>query len=420
MKLSEMLALAGLLWISTAAHAQKNETVPRLSDLSQAKPSEAALFVSSDEMEYFLRLPKNYDAEKGARLIVFMHGSNMCGLTYLRSFEGAKWCGDDILVCPNGEASGDDPYGANNFGFASANPVATVTREVQEAFNVTRTYIGGHSQGGFVTYSSIMHFPELYQGALPMAGDCWMQNEPNLWEGEPEKLTLQKKIPIAIIHGQKDPIVAFAQGEHAHNVFRAACYPKLRFFAPEKLGHQFMLSPVDEALEWLDAMNAADPATAIERAQGWADPGEWGWACQAALAVNESMSADEESKKIALEILQRAEAPAAKAASEISQTIKGDATGNWVTSWFDFHAQFGSTDAAKKMVENYFKRRADQREPAEKLFWEARQLLRDDKKPDAYAMLEKLLADYPCTYHAFYAKDWLDHRTDKPAPEKFR
>ena len=43
-----------------------------------------------------------YDAKTGARLIVFLHGSNMNGLEYLRSFEAKKWCEDDILCYPNG------------------------------------------------------------------------------------------------------------------------------------------------------------------------------------------------------------------------------------------------------------------------------------------------------------------------------
>lgn len=400
---------------------QQPEKVPQLSNLSEAKPGDAALLTSADGMDYFLRLPKSYDPEKGARLIVFMHGSNMNGLTYLRSFEAAKWCGDDILLCPNGEASGDDPYGSNNFGFGSATPVSNLTREAQAAFRVTRTYIGGHSQGGFVTYSAIMHYPDLFQGAFPMAGDCWMQNEPNLWEGEPETMARQKKIPIAVIHGRVDPVVAFAQGEHAYKVFLAACYPKLRFFAPEKLGHQFMLSPVDEALDWLDAMNVADPKKSLSAAEVWLKQKEWGWAAQVALAVQNSADADETNRQQATAIMQQVEDAASAATVDISSKIKSDSSGSWVSDWFEFHRQFGATTKAQKMVENYFKRRGDQREAAEKLFGEAIVLFRDEKKkPEAYVKLEQLLREYPCTYHAFYAKDWLDQRTDKPKPEKFR
>ena len=47
-------------------------------------------------------------------------------------------------------------------------------------------------------------------------------------------------------------------------------WTKLRLFAPEKLEHQFMLSPVDEALQWLDAMNGREPKRSLELANDWA------------------------------------------------------------------------------------------------------------------------------------------------------
>lgn len=137
------------------------------------------------------------------------------------------------------------------------------------------------------------------------------------------------------------------------------------------------------------------------------------------LAVDQSMTADEESRTLAKTIMQRIEEPATVAANEVASKIKDDKTGNWISDWFEFHHQFGGTEVATKMVENYNKRRADQREPARELFYEARKLFGDEKtKPDGYAKLEKLLVEYPCTYHAFYAKSWLESRTDKPKEEK--
>ena len=139
-----------------------------------------------------------------------------------------------------------------------------MTEEVQKAFKTTITYVGGHSQGGFLTYSVILNFPDLYRGAFPMAGDCWMQNEPNLWEDKPEVLKKQKEIAIAVIHGKADPVVAFSQGEHAYDCFRAMGWTKLRLFAPADLNHMFMLAPVDEAIEWLDAMNGRNEKKSLE------------------------------------------------------------------------------------------------------------------------------------------------------------
>src|SRR5689334_9263417 len=84
-----------------SARAAKEEKVAAVDAPAKVKPGATGLLKASGKgMRYFLRVPKRYDATKGARLIVFLHGSNMNGLEYLRSFEAKKWCEDDILCCP--------------------------------------------------------------------------------------------------------------------------------------------------------------------------------------------------------------------------------------------------------------------------------------------------------------------------------
>lgn len=366
---------------------------------AKVKPGETALLKSKEKgMRYFLRVPKKYASKTGARLIVFLHGSNMNGLDYLRSFEQMKWADDALLACPNGE-EGSDPFGQNNFTFASAPFVADVTREVQKAFKTTVTYVGGHSQGGFLTYSVITLFPELYHGAIPMAGDCWMQNEPNLWEERPEVLEKQRKIAIAVIHGRADPIVAFSQGQHGHDCFRAMGWTKLRLFAPEKLEHQFMLSPVDDALEWLDAMNGLEEKRSLELAAKWAKDGEWGWVVETSKAA----------KKSSADLAKRAEDAASKAADEVEKAMKG-APKDWVPKWLDFWRVHGASNAAQPLVKQYLAKRDKQRRDGERLFGEARAFFQQEKKDEAYAKLEELLEKAPCTYEAWYAQSWLAER----------
>jgi predicted esterase len=348
---------------------------------------------------------------KGARLILFLHGSSMNGLTYLQSFEAKKWCSDDILVCPNGEAEGSDPYGSNNFGFGSAKPVAELTKELQQAFKITRTYIGGHSQGAFVTYSAVMLHPDLFQGALPIAGDCWMQNEPNLWETDAKMHGAQRQVAIAVIHGKADPVVSFSQGEHAFGVFQAAGFQRLRLFAPEKLGHQFMLSPVAEALEWLDAMNAVDAKSTLRLAKAWARDSEWGWVAHAAAAVEGTAGSGASEKREAAAMRAAVEKTATQAVTEMEKKIADDKTGAWSRDWFAFHHRFGSTAAAAGLVERYGRDRARDREAAAALFEKASGRIRSQKDKDSgYDDLRELLAKYPHTYHAWYASEWLRNR----------
>ena len=387
-----------LLFVASQA-AAKEDRPPELDSPAKVKPGTTALLKATGKgMRYFLRVPKSYDARVGARLIVFLHGSNMNGLSYLRSFEAKKWCDDDILCCPNGETpapNGGDPFGQNNFGFDSAPLVAGVTEEIQKAFKTTITYVGGHSQGAFLCYSVILNYPDLYRGAFPMAGDCWMQNEPNLWEDKPELLKQQKEIALAVIHGKADPVVAFSQGEHAYDCFRAMGWTKLRLFAPAKLNHMFMLAPIDEALEWLDAMNGRNENKSYALAAKSVKDGEWGWVWHAARA-----------SKSSAQIQKTAEDAALKALPAITAALKGKPA-DWIPKWVEFWRVYGETNAAKPLVANYLEQRGRQRDAAAQLFNESQVLFRSDKRDDAFKVLEKLRDEAPYTYQGFFASKWL-------------
>ena len=128
---------AALLLVAAVAPcreaAAKDDRPPEVDSPEKVKPGQTALLKAPNGMRYFLRVPKGYGAKAGARLVVFLHGSNMNGLSYVRSFEAKRWAEDAILCCPNGE-KGTDPFGANNFTFDSAPLVADVTTQVKAAF----------------------------------------------------------------------------------------------------------------------------------------------------------------------------------------------------------------------------------------------------------------------------------------------
>jgi hypothetical protein len=308
-----------------------------------------------------------------------------------------KWCEDDILCCPNGE-NGSDPFAANNFGFGSGALVAAVTEEVQGAFKTPVTYIGGHSQGAFVTYSVILHHPALYQGAFPMAGDCWSQNEPSLWEDRPEVMKQQKQVAIAVIHGKADPVVAFSQGEHAYDCFLAMGWTKLRLFAPDNLNHMFMRAPIDEAIAWLDAMNGVNARKSLGLAAKWARDGEWGWAWHAA-----------EASKGGSSLRRAAEAAAAKAVPAMTEALKGEPA-QWVPKWAEFWRIYGATDAAQPLVAEYLKQREQQRAAAVRLFNESQVLFRSQKRDEAFKVLQRLRDEGPHTYQGYFGNKWLSER----------
>jgi pimeloyl-ACP methyl ester carboxylesterase len=392
----------------------KQDKVPKAQSPKEVEVGAKAWLMTKTKRQavYFLRVPKSYDAKKGARMIVFLHGSNMSGYSYLITIEKMGWCTEDLLVCPNGEKGGD-PFGANNFSFGSAPFVADVVKEVAAAFKVRRTYLGGHSQGGFVTYSTIMLYPELFQGAFPMAGDCWMQNEPNLWQDEPKKMARQMQIAIAIIHGKADPVVDISQGRHAYNIFNVMGYPMLKLFAPEKLGHQFALSPVPEALAWLDALKGDDCDLAVTLAEKWAKEKDWAGAVGAARNVMKWKKATSKLKSRAKSVLSKAEKAAKPVKKAMAKAMAKEPALTWLPRWFDFRRRFGRTKAAAGLVKRYCILREKQRKEGEKLFNKAYSLWRSGYKEKSYATFEELLKTAPCTYEAYYAVDWLKGRDKK-------
>lgn len=406
--LAAAVAIVALIAAAPPAAEAKDDKVPEAASPDKVKPGQTALLKAANGMRYFLRVPKGYDSKQGARLIVFLHGSNMNGLMYVRSFEGKHWADNDILCCPNGETDSHnqpstDPYGANNFTEdRSMELVAEVTADVQKAFKCTISYCGGHSQGGFLTYAVVLRHPEMFKGAMPMAGDCWMENEPNLWADQPEIAKVQHDIAIAVVHGRNDPIVQFAQGEHAYDVFRDEGWQKVRFFTPERAAHMFMVYPVDEVLDWLDAMNGRNDKKTAELCEKWAKDGEWGWCVAAAKA----------SANVPQKYLKLAEDAAAKAAPAIAEALKGKPM-DWIPKWLEFWRVYGGTDAAKPLVDEYLGKRAEQRAQARDLLMQTQVLYRANKAAEADAILPQILETAPQSYEAYYAQKWLSAKAEK-------
>jgi predicted esterase len=238
-------------------------------------------------LTYAVRAPEGYKdgSDKTWPTVVILHGSNMNARAYVNTI-AAAWpdiAKDYLILGLNGERPSNisaDPkfnytyinyVGRSTFkGFPGTDRespalVAEALADLRDAYPVSKYFVGGHSQGGFLTYSLLMNSPELVAGAFPISAGVIVQCAPTAYADERLKAA-QRAVPLAIIHGRQDRVVNFAMGEHAAKIFGDAGWPALRFFADDSgAGHMFGRLPVGQAIRWLETQWSHDPAKGTPR-----------------------------------------------------------------------------------------------------------------------------------------------------------
>src|SRR5579864_4504906 len=197
-------------------------------------------------LTYSIRAPEGYkeESKKNWPAALILHGSNMNGRSYVETL-AAAWpdiARDFIILGINGELPsviGADPrfnysyvnyVGRSTFqGFPGTDRespalVAEAMAELKQVYPITRYFVGGHSQGGFLTYSLLMNYPESIAGAFPISCGVIFQCEPSAYADEALK-QMQRRVPLAIIHGKTDPVVDFGSGLYSAELFGEASWP---------------------------------------------------------------------------------------------------------------------------------------------------------------------------------------------------
>jgi predicted esterase len=363
-------------------------------------------------LTYTVRAPESYKSgdPKKWPAIVILHGSNMNGQAYVNTL-AAAWpdiAREYILLGINGEIPSniapDNPqfnYSYVNFvgkstfkGFPGTDRespalVSAAMTELKAVYPIKYYFVGGHSQGGFLTYSLLMNYPEALAGAFPISSGLIFQCEPSAYADAAVKKA-QRAVPLAIIHGKNDPVLGFGMSDYAARAFGEANWPALRFFTDDQAAHMFGRLPVGPAIRWLEALNSQDPKSLAEFARKWMKEANWR---DAIAAVNRAKAIDPtatEIVKIALEIDAKAEPEAKKYAALIAK----NADGSWVDGFLAFRDQFEFADVAKDAMAAFAKLRSSHDEPAQKLRNEARGLFQQGKADQAYAKYQELVDKY--------------------------
>jgi pimeloyl-ACP methyl ester carboxylesterase len=371
----------------------------------RAEPVKGAVSDGQTEMhlEYHVRVPKDFDPKKRYTAVALFHGSNANSREYVEGFP-SNWpelAERYILVGFDGEhlsSGSQDPRRVFNATYVEFSGdkvgepwrylqtpalVADALKELSSELPIERWYVGGHSQGGFLTFAVAMFYPELVAGAFPVAGNLLVQCEPSFFEDEKVRAA-QRRVPFAIVHGEKDTVVEFSSGLYCRDALQDGGFPALRLFTDPKAGHPWAFLPVDDALAWLDAMNGTDPEELLAFARKSADEKHYRDASAALERLPKRAGAEAESAAKLREELEKAAEPER---TRLAKAIGVNKNGDWVDAFWDFRAEFALLPGSQSLMAAYDKLRAKHQKPADQLFYRARGETDAAKKKELYREL---------------------------------
>jgi predicted esterase len=382
-------------------------------------------------LTYSVRAPEGYKSGEGKKwpAIVVLHGSNMNGKAYVNTLAHA-WpdiARDYIILGINGETASnlasDEPafnYTYVNFmgrstyqgypGTDRESPalVREALEDLKGVYPIKHYFVGGHSQGGYLTYSLLMNSPELLAGAFPISAMVIMQCEPSVYDDATLKAA-ERRVPLAIVHGKNDPNVPFDGGSYAYGLFLDAGWPAIRLFDHATAGHMFGLLPVGAAIRWLEAMSSDKPAVLLDLAEkrikekGYRD-------AIAALHRAQGWSLDASAKALLAKLQKTINDASAPKAKTYLAAIRANRDKSWVDSFLAFRDDFEFADAATDAMAAFNELRAQHEKPAAELMGEARGNFQRGQRADGYAKAQEVVDKYYASPSYRLAKKWLAER----------
>jgi polyhydroxybutyrate depolymerase len=162
-----------------------------------------------------LVVPKSRAGERRP-LLVFLHGLGGSGADLARGLELAAWAEDRgfAFMAPEGhlDYSGRRFWNATesccNFDQLAVDHVAQLREWLTSAISSpavdpARVYLIGYSNGGFMAYRAACELSSLLRGIVSIAGAA---------PADASTCRPERKLSVVQVHGDADPIVAFAGG----------------------------------------------------------------------------------------------------------------------------------------------------------------------------------------------------------------
>jgi predicted esterase len=381
-------------------------------------------------LTYAVRAPDGFEEGVGKQwpAVLILHGSNMNARAYVGTI-AAAWpdiAREYILLGINGETPSDigtDPrfnYTYVNFvgkskykGFPGTDRespalVSEAMAELKEVYPIRSYLVGGHSQGGFLTYSLLMNYPEAIAGAFPVSCGVIFQCEPAAYDDAAARAA-QRRVPLAIVHGTNDPVVDYGMGRYAAELFGEAGWPAFRHFTDEKAGHLFARLPVGDAIRWLGALSSDDPARLLDFAEASLKAGRERDAI-AALRRARSLTLDKGQQARLDRVGRQVDDRAAAGAKKYLPLIRENKDGSWIDGLLAYRDAFEFADAARDVDAAFQALRERHDGPAQKAFGEARAAFQRGQRDEGYAKYQEIVDRHYASPLYRSVKRWLAER----------
>jgi predicted esterase len=239
--------------------ARFQQQVDRARQAAKAEQARQAKLATLPPPKDVFELPAPDAAARPVPLIVALHGVGGNPEQFSAPLrEWARQAGFALLAIGGSRALSEN---GDRFAWTVPRDIDRVHRILadllaKQPIDPARVYLVGFSQGGVMSYPIAFRDPSRFAGVISMSGSL-----------QPETIDAKlmaaaaPKLPIAIIHGEQDPIMPFALGRTAEERLRAARFDVVLY--PFTGGHSFapdwkQLLP--RAIGWIDEHRHASQA----------------------------------------------------------------------------------------------------------------------------------------------------------------
>ncbi len=400
------------VFLLLAASALAGDKFPRKEPGSKAK-GKVYEWTAKNGLVYLFRVPKQYDAKKGASLTLILHGSNLDRRWGFWNHKQETFRPDDIVVSPDGTTA-NGRGGFNLMGESrDAKRLRALHVELKKIFNVKRTFLYGHSQGSFFSFFYAGIYPKDVDGVVGHASGRW-----GWTQGGPQG----HHIPFVFMHGTDDPVVPYRQSVGGHWWYTQKKYPMVRLRSLEGWNHwpaehNGNIPHTSQQLAWVEGMATNEP----ERMQWCFDflcgnknkeRHDWSGTYTLAKRIADHPQAPDKLKRRAAAAMDAINKLAEAHVAKIKFPAKGEfKKGPWPGHTILFLRAFADVPAREAFVEEHKKvldRHAKDGQKAFNKYWPLNKNKKDKKAFEtAVAGLKKAFL-----YYDLVRRDFLRHMQD--------